>query len=267
VSRESGADDRQSALRAVAGVYLRGVAMGAADAIPGVSGGTIALITGIYERLVDAIAGLSEYAPALVDGALGNGDGGRVTATWRTLRAMDVPFLVVLALGVLTGVTTLANVIDFALSAYRALTFAFFFGVILASPVVLRAEVALREPRPLAAGVVGFLFAFAISGLPHRQAEYTTVALFLVGAIAICAMVLPGISGSLVLLVIGAYDALVGAVSDLTHVVLGAADGGSLAAAVAPLSTLVVFAAGALDAAEWLVGREPGRYDFTDVIE
>ena len=245
MSQEAGGASRGRA-RNVASVYLKGVAMGAADAIPGVSGGTIALITGIYERLIDAVAGISERGPDLLADLAGESNPGRVSATLGTLRAMDVPFLVVLALGVFTGVATLANLVHVALFEYRALTFAFFFGVIFASPVVLRGEVELREPRPLAAGVVGALVAFAVSGLPHRQAEYALPLLFLVGAITICATVLPGISGSLLLLIIGAYDTMTGAVSGLTHTAIGVVRGGAIGEAVEPLSVLVVFAAGAL---------------------
>jgi len=241
-----GSGGRAGVGRNLAVVYLKGVAMGAADAIPGVSGGTIALITGIYERLIDAIAGLSERGPDLLAEIVASDNPGRIATTAGTLRAMDIPFLVALGLGVLTGVATLANVIDFALEAYRALTFAFFFGVILASPVVLRAEVALREPRPLVAGVVGFVLSFAVAGLPQRDAQYALPVLFLVGAVVICATVLPGISGSLLLLIIGAYDTMTGAVSDLTGAVFGVAGGGTADAVVEPLTVLVVFGAGAL---------------------
>ena len=237
-----GSGGRAGVGRNLAVVYLKGVAMGAADAIPGVSGGTIALITGIYERLIDAIAGLSERGPDLLAEIVASDNPGRIATTAGTLRAMDIPFLVALGLGVLTGVATLANVIDFALETNRALTFAFFFGVILASPVVLRAEVALREPRPLVAGVVGVVLSFAVAGLPQREAEFALPVLFLVGAVVICATVLPGISGSLLLLIIGAYDTMTGAVSDLTSAVVG----GSVDAIAGPLSVLLVFSAGAL---------------------
>jgi len=216
--------------------------MGVADAVPGVSGGTIALIVGIYERLVDAIAGITEHGPALLaDLAHGRRDG-RIGAAKHGLRRMDVPFLVLLGLGVLTGVGALATVIDLALETYRAETFAVFFGIILASPLVLKDEVTL-ESRPVVAGVLGAAIAFVVSGLPAREADYALPALFLVGAVAICAMVLPGISGSLVLVIVGAYDTMTGAVSGVIH---GIFDGPNLAALIDPVTTLVVFAAGAL---------------------
>ena len=237
-----GGSDRRGRYRNGLSIFLKGVAMGAADAIPGVSGGTIALITGIYERLIDAIAGVSEYGPELVEDLTGGDNPGRLHAVAGTLRAMDVPFLMVLGLGVVTGGVTLANLAHVALERFPAATFAFFFGIILASPVVLRDQVSLREPRPLAAGVVGALLAFAVGGLPSLRSEYTLPVLFLIGALVVCATVLPGISGSLVLVLIGAYDTMTRAVSALT----GAAFDGSVADAVGPLATLVVFAAGAL---------------------
>src|SRR6056297_2343364 len=96
-------------LRDWATLYLKGVAMGAADAIPGVSGGTIALIVGIYERLVDAIAGITAHGPAAIEALVRRTDGDRLARLWRSIRAMDLPFLVVLGLGVLTGVVAVAN--------------------------------------------------------------------------------------------------------------------------------------------------------------
>ena len=88
MSPETAGGDRGGRIRSWGSVYLKGVAMGAADAIPGVSGGTIALITGIYERLIDAVAGISERGPDLLDDLVGDSNPGRVSATAETLRAM-----------------------------------------------------------------------------------------------------------------------------------------------------------------------------------
>jgi len=225
-------------------VYLKGFAMGAADSVPGVSGGTIALITGIYERLVDALAAVD--ADLLVDLARSPVDGDARSMARAGLLAMDLPFLVVLGLGIVSALLTLANVVQYALAAYTALTFAFFFGLILASPVVLADEVSIDTPRGIAALVVGAALAFVVSGLPTTQASHALALMFFVGALAICAMVLPGISGSLILLVIGQYEFLLGEVHALTAALSGLAGGGSLAAVLAPLTTLVVFALGAL---------------------
>ncbi|MFB6218179.1 MAG: DUF368 domain-containing protein [Halobacteriaceae archaeon] len=227
-------------MRGWLGVYLRGFAMGAADAVPGVSGGTIALITGIYERLVDAIAGLD---PAVVADLARVHDGDARRRAREQVVAMDVPFLLVLGVGVVTGAVTLANVVEYGLETRRALTFAFFFGLIGASPVVLRGELD-RTPRSVVAAVAGFVVTFLVGGLQSDLPGGLAV-LFVMGAVAISAMVLPGISGSLILLAVGKYQTLTGAVSDLTAAA-GALAGGGVAAVAGPLSVLVVFAAGAL---------------------
>jgi putative membrane protein len=204
-------------------VYLKGFAMGAADAVPGVSGGTIALITGIYERLVDAVAGLTTRGPAVLrEFAVGHNPG-RAAVARAAFVDLDLAFLVALGLGVVSGVLTLANAVDYALHAAPAATYAFFFGLILASPWVLRREVE-ATPAALAAGLAGAALAFYVSGLPARTAAFGPVLLAVAGAIAISAMVLPGVSGSLVLLVLGPYEQLTGAVSDLTDAALGGGD-------------------------------------------
>jgi putative membrane protein len=228
-------------MRAWLGVFLRGVAMGAADAVPGVSGGTIALVTGIYERLIDAIAALD---PAVLPDLLHVYDPAARARAREALVGMDLPFLVVLGVGVLGGAVTLANLVVVGLESYRALTFAFFFGLILASPTVLRDELR-AEPVPAAAAVAGLALTFYVSGLEHQLPGGLAV-LFVMGGVAISAMVLPGISGSLILLVLGKYRELTTAVSDLTSATAALTGGGSTAALVDPLVTLGVFGTGAV---------------------
>ncbi|WP_020221765.1 DUF368 domain-containing protein [Halarchaeum acidiphilum] len=195
-------------------VYLRGVAMGAADAVPGVSGGTIALITGIYARLIDAVAGLDPRAFLALVGPVVRAPVD--AAARRTVRdelvRMDVPFLCVLAVGVVSAVVTVANVVQYALSAYPVATYAFFFGLVLASVLLLASDVRLGTPRHAVVAVVGFALAFVASGPAQSHLPANPLTTFLVGALAICAMVLPGISGSLILLTLGEYDRLTGAV-------------------------------------------------------
>lgn len=231
-----------------AAVYLKGAAMGAADAVPGVSGGTIALITGIYERLVGAIAALDPQEALALLALVPRLGSQRARAEFTaSLREMEVPFLVLLGVGVLSAVITVANVVEIAIHDFPGLTFAFFFGLIAASVVVLVGEVSISTPGRIAAGVAGFVLAFVLSGLAQQaqgQAEVLpagVLVLFVVGAIAICAMVLPGVSGSLILLTLGKYSTMTGAVSDATDAVLA----GSLERAVEPVTTLVVFSLGA----------------------
>jgi putative membrane protein len=225
-------------------VYLKGAAMGAADAVPGVSGGTIALITGIYERLVGAIAALD---PAEAIGLLAlvprlSQQDAR-EEFWETVVGMDVPFLLLLGVGVLTSVITVANIVHVAINDAPGVTFAFFFGLIAASVVVLFSEVSVATPGRIAAAVVGFVFAFVVSA--QGQANLLPsglLVMFVAGAIAICAMVLPGVSGSLILITLGKYETMTSAVSEATDALFA----GDTAASVDPLSVLVVFSVGAL---------------------
>jgi len=233
-----------AAAREWLGVYLKGAAMGAADAVPGVSGGTIALITGIYERLVGALAALDpQEALALLPLVPKLGRADARSELGASLTDMEVPFLLVLGVGVLSAVVTVANAVDVAYHEYPGVTFAFFFGLIAASVVVLLGEVSVETPGRIAAGIVGFAFAFVLSGLSQGDVLPGGLAvMFVAGAVAICAMVLPGVSGSLILLTLGKYETMTGAVSDATDALFAGAFGD----AVGPLSTLVVFSAGAL---------------------
>lgn len=223
-------------------VFLKGMAMGAADAVPGVSGGTIALITGIYERLVDALAGIDPGDVLAVLSLLAGSFRRDARAELRgTLTDLDVPFLVVLGTGLVTAVVTVANVVEVATEVYPGPTYAFFFGLVLASVVALRDEATLDSSRGVAVAVVGVVLALAVSGPVSATLPVSPATTFLVGAVAICAMVLPGISGSLILLTIGYYGVMTGAVHDASGFVLD----GQLTAAIAPVSTLGVFTVGA----------------------
>jgi len=199
--------------REYAGIYLRGVAMGAADAVPGVSGGTIALVTGIYERLVTAITdldpGLLSLLPRLHTAS------GRAELR-RELDALDLGFLVALALGVVTAIVTVSRVLEVALEEFTALTFAFFFGLILASAVVLYGEVSVNTPRRVAAAVVGVVAGVVLTGELSAVLPTTPVVAVLAGGIAVSAMILPGISGSFLLLVLGQYGYAVRSLSGFT---------------------------------------------------
>lgn len=229
------------------GIYLRGFAMGAADAVPGVSGGTIALITGIYERLVDAIAELDpREVLATLPLAARAYDGGARTDLRTEIVRMDVPFLVVLGVGVVTAAITLANVVEHLREVYPAPLFAFFFGLIAASVVVLADEMSLSTPRHVAVAVAGFVLAFVASGSFQRTLPESPAVLFLVGAVAICAMVLPGVSGSLILLTLGQYEVMTGAVEGLTTAGIGLIAGDGPEPVTGPVTTLVVFSLGAL---------------------
>ncbi|MFB6133767.1 MAG: DUF368 domain-containing protein [Halanaeroarchaeum sp.] len=224
-------------------VYLKGFAMGAADAIPGVSGGTIALITGIYDRLVGSIAAL-KVATGLA--LLGDLRSVHHTAARRRVldrvRSMDLPFLLTLGFGIVTAALTAANVLEWAVGVHAGPTYAFFFGLIVASAYVLRDAVVLDSAVGWAVAVAGVVLAFVASGSFEQGIGDGYIVLFGSGIVGISAMVLPGISGSLILLTLGQYETIITAVDRLTHATFA----GSASMAVSPLVTLLVFAAGAL---------------------
>jgi len=225
-------------------IYLKGMFMGAADSVPGVSGGTIALITGIYERLITAIRGLDPRVLGHVTGI--HTTAGRA-ALWRDLREMDLAFLLVLGLGVLSAILAVSRAVQVALGSARAQTFAFFFGLIAASAVVLYRDVDLDSPARIGAAAVGFLIAFFVSGIQGSGGLPSSVAVvFLAGAIAITAMILPGVSGAFFLLLLGQYDYLTATLTRFTDGVIALVDGGTVAVLVAPGTTILAFAAGGL---------------------
>lgn len=202
--------------------------MGAADIIPGVSGGTVALLLGIYPRLLTAI---SHFDAQLVRHLL--------RGQWLSAaRHVDLRFLVALALGIATGILTLAGVIHFLLEDLRAQTLSGFFGLILASGILV-ARMAKPDPGGQATlcvilGVIAaILAAWLVSG-SYLEPRDSLLYVFMSGAVAICAMILPGISGAYILVLLGEYEV----VTDILHrLKSGAISSGDIA-------TLVVFALG-----------------------
>ncbi|MDE2888503.1 MAG: DUF368 domain-containing protein [Gemmatimonadota bacterium] len=183
---------------------LRGVCMGAADVVPGVSGGTIAFVTGIYEELIYSIRSVDRRFAALLLGFRFGEALNRVR--WRFLGA-------VLA-GILLAVVTLARGIQWMLQHQPDLIWAFFFGLVAASVLVVRKRVvAWRGPTWIAAVVSGLLF-FVVVGLVPVKTPDSPWFLFICGIVAISAMILPGISGSFILVLLGKYEYLLAALND-----------------------------------------------------
>ena len=192
--------------RSPAGVFACGLAMGAADIVPGVSGGTIALITGIYERLLGAIVSADSDALSM---ALS----GRWNALWHRI---DGGFLSILLLGILTAIFSMASGIHWLLTHYPQLLWSFFSGLILVSAVLLiRDEVTLNSVDRLAGFTLGVCIAVGAALMPPVSFLTGLPGLFFAGAIAICAMILPGISGSFLLVLMGMYEQVLWAVKTL----------------------------------------------------
>lgn len=250
-----------SALRTLLVVYCKGLAMGAADAVPGVSGGTIALITGIYERLIRALTHLDprvlRQVPSLYDG-----DRRREFAT--SLREMDVPFLVILGTGMVTAVVVLARFVQLALSTVPAGTFAFFFGLIGASAVVLADRRWVGQADCVAAGAVGFGVAFLLAGVSAGGSlPQTLPVVFGAGLFAISGMVLPGISGAFILLLLGQYDPLTNTLNEFVDAILALLTGtvtGTLATEGTVVGTFLAGAVVGLFTVAYLVRWALDRY-------
>jgi len=188
------------------GVYFKGMAMGAADIVPGVSGGTIALIAGIYERLINA---LSSIGPHLWQIFRQEGGIKGLVAVWRQV---DATFLLCLLLGIATSFLTLAGMIKHLLDNEPLLIWSFFFGLVVATVFILLSEIKRWNIERAILFIIGIVTAVTISSLPLLTTTPSLPYLFFAGAIAICAMILPGISGSFILLLMGAYDTVLEAV-------------------------------------------------------
>jgi putative membrane protein len=185
--------------------------MGIADVVPGVSGGTMALILGVYPRLIAALAALTRRPTwrALVDG--------RWRAAWS---AVDGTFLTTLVAGIAVAVVALAGVIEAALATYRPWVYAAFFGLIAASTVVVARQVHRRGPSQWFAFAITAAAAFVLVGLAPVTMPDATWYLVLSGAIGICALVLPGVSGAFLLVLLGQYERVLGAIARFDLAVL-----------------------------------------------
>ena len=231
-------------LRRWATIYLKGMAMGSADAVPGVSGGTIALIVGIYERL---IAALTAIGPTRIRRVLAGVKPTRIPDARVAFREMDGAFLAVLGAGIATAVVAVLSAVDVLLRTAPVATCGFFFGLIAASAVVLFDEVDLSTPGRKAAALGGFLAAFLTSGYASTALGNELPVVFLAGAVAVSAMILPGISGSLLLIVLGQYDYMSGALRSSLETLLGTFTSGGVGTAtlIEAGTPVIVFVAGA----------------------
>lgn len=242
-------------------VYLKGLCMGTADSVPGVSGGTIALITGIYERLIGAVTAINPRQVKRVFGAVRPG---RRAAAVTAFDEMDAAFLLVLGAGIATAVVTVTRVLDVAIDAVPVPTFGFFFGLIAASAVVLAKTVSLDTPGRVAAAVAGFLAAFVVSGSAAAGLGRSLPVVAVAGSVAVSAMILPGISGSLLLIILGLYEYMVGTLSAFVDALIDLLDGGEVAALLDSGATVVAFVGGAVvglftvaHAVQWALDRYP----------
>ena len=223
-------------------VAVKGACMGAADVIPGVSGGTIAFITGIYDNLLSSINAIDATAVKLFFT-------GKFKEFWKHINGS---FLVSLFCGILISVLTLAGLMQYLLEHHPIQTWAFFFGLIVASSIFILRGIEGWNLKAVLFLIFGVFLGVTICTLSPTTTPDALWFIFLSGAIAICAMILPGISGSFILLILGKYQYIMGAISGLTS---GQAVGESIV-------VLGVFAVGAVCGIlafsrflHWLLGR------------
>ena len=190
---------------------LKGMAMGAADVVPGVSGGTIAFIAGIYDELINSIKSINMHSLKLLFT-------GKIAAFWK---AVNGNFLFALLLGIAISVFSLAKLITYLLLNEPVLVWSFFFGLVLASTWFVTKDIKGWNWKTVAGFVGGAVIAYYITVATPAETSTNLMFIFLCGAIAICAMILPGISGSFILVLLGKYFYVMEAVKTLDLVVLG----------------------------------------------
>lgn len=196
-------------------LFFTGLGMGGADLVPGVSGGTIAFIFGIYEELLSSIKSLSGKTLHLILK-------GKFVEAYRSI---PWSFLIPLGLGILSSFAILASTLTWLLEAYPSFLWAFFFGLVLASIFLVRKKVVTWDKKDYLALVIGTVVAFWLVGAVPVSTPDNLLSFFLSGAVAISAMILPGISGSFILVILGKYEqvlgTLVSVISSSVNLVLG----------------------------------------------
>lgn len=192
-------------------VSIRGLAMGAADVVPGVSGGTIAFITGIYQELIESLNNINLAALRILfkEG---------IKPFWKHINGT---FFVFLFGGIAVSILSLAKGVGFLLEHHPVLLWSFFFGLIVASVWMIGKSIKSWNAPVIIALIIGTGIAFYISSIQSVADVNANWYIILSGAIAICAMILPGISGSFILVLLGTYQVVIGAIKDKDFAIIG----------------------------------------------
>ena len=185
-------------------LYLKGIGMGAADIVPGVSGGTIALITGIYEELISSIKNIN---PRLIKTLFKKG----VKEFWIELNGT---FFIILLSGIATSVILLVQIIVFLLDSHEFKIWGFFFGLIIASAYIILKDIQTLDINKVCIVILGIAIAASVVLSDTTTLPNTDIYIFFTGSIAITAMILPGISGSFILLLLSKYEFIINAIKD-----------------------------------------------------
>ncbi len=224
-----------SALKSNIPVAVKGFLMGAANVVPGVSGGTIALLTGIYEEIVEALNSFTDRNAWRVLFK------GRIREFWKSIHG---GFLLALGAGVILSILTLAKLMEYVLHYWPVPTWAFFFGLIIASAFLMLRDAGRWRFSDTLWAIAGLALGLVVCTLSPTQTTDDLWFIFICGAIAICTMILPGISGSFILVILGKYDCIMGAVSNMNIPVLAVFAAGCVIGILAFAKLL-----------HWLLGR------------
>lgn len=185
--------------------------MGSADIVPGVSGGTIAFIFGVYEELINSIKLVSGQVPRLILK-------GKLKEAWKLI---PFHFLVPLALGIVAAVLSLTNILSHLLTTQPVLIWSFFFGLVLASVFLVSKRIVTWDLRDIAFMLVFTAIAYQIVGAVPVETPANPIAFMIAGAVAISAMILPGVSGSFLLLIMGKYEQIIMAIKTFDLITIG----------------------------------------------
>lgn len=228
-------------------VFMVGVLMGTADAVPGVSGGTIALIVGVYNRLIASITSITLVRLVELFRALTPmNDGISLKRAGIILDKVDFRFLLVLLTGIVTAVISVGQVVEYLEAHAPVLLFGFFFGLIGASALVLTKEISVKTKRQILIAFFGFLLAFVLSGDVRFLDGGGLIVVFLSGGISVSAMILPGVSGSLLLVILGQYTRMYSALGELIDGVVYIIIRGQINEIVDPGRVVLTFLLGGL---------------------
>ena len=198
-------------------IFLRGLFMGIADIIPGVSGGTIAFITGIYQRLILSLSELTIFSKLFLRG--------KWKLAWKKV---DFSLFIPLGLGILLAMFLMSGIVTFLLDDYTGITFAFFFGLILASAIYIYTHIKKVTSEHFVLLILGVVVSYILTNLTASQIIPSLTSIFFGGMVAICAMLLPGISGAFILLLLNQYDYLLSAIHELNLLVIIVFGGGAI---------------------------------------
>jgi len=232
-------------IREWARTFAIGICMGSADAVPGVSGGTIALIAGIYGRLIAMINAITPERLLTLLKSLTPLDGGfDFRGALRVFDEVDGWFGLALVTGVGIAVVLITRAVSELSDSAPALLFGFFFGLIAVSAVVLLRELSFESGFQLVAGVVGFTVAFLLSGEITFLESSSLLVVFAAGAVAVSAMILPGVSGSLLLIILGQYKYMSDTLSRFVDALFAVVTGASTAQLLDDGLVVVTFIAG-----------------------